>query len=166
MRERLVRLAGTALLLASVSVPSAAEQAMQIPYDPAAAACYRDLRRAPVLGSGIEQMQTAARREAAFAVRLHEVQELRSRVAKEYRALPAREESMREESSFVCAADDLLEAMFSGEAAKVQALPAPARASRSNELLRLLRGITLDPQWNEVIRARIGARLRQNPRGR
>jgi hypothetical protein len=166
MPERLLRWAGILALLfvescGWIQAVAGGGHAMQIPYDAAAGPCYRDLKKAPVLGPGLEQMLAAARREGALEARLHDVQEIRSRLVKDYRALAQRDEAMREESLFVCAANDMLEAMFSAEAEAIRTLPEPERARRADAATRLLNGIHLDPQWNDSIRPRIAEKIRK-----
>jgi len=164
MLEGLARL--SAILLMGVALgwelkaAAGGGQTMRIPFVPEAASCYRDVKKAPVLGPGFDEMLAAARREGDFAARLHEMQDLRMRLVKDYRAQP-RPEAMQEESVFVCAANDLLEAMFSTEAEKLSSVPAKERASRADELVRLVRDIRLDPQWNDYTRNRIVERIRK-----
>ena len=110
-------------------------------------------------------MLAAARRAGNFEARLHDVQDLRTRLVKDYRAQPQRLEALREESLLVCAANDLLEAMFSAEAEKLPSLPANERGSHADLLLRLVRAIHLDPQWNDYTRNRIAERIRKQRAG-
>lgn len=133
MLEGAARLGAILVLCAAVDCELRAAagggQAMRIPFDAEADSCYREIKKAPVLGPGFDHMLEAARREGNFEARLKDVQGLRKRLVEEYRAKPQRSEAMREESLFVCAANDLLEAMFSAEGEKLASLSGKERAS-------------------------------------
>jgi hypothetical protein len=134
-------------------------QTMRIPFDAEAGSCYSDVKQAPILGPGLEQMLAAARRQDKFEARLRGVQDLRLHLVKHYGELPFRPESMSEGNSFACAANDLLEAMFTAEVETLRSLATVERTKRSNILLRQVQGIELDPQWNDHIRPRIIQRI-------
>ena len=136
-------------------------QTMRIPFDAEARSCYSDVKQAPVLGPGLEQMLAAARRQDNCEARLRGVQDLRLNLVKRYGDLPFRPESMSEGNSFACAANDLLEAMFTAETETLHSLAPVERTKRGNLLVRQVQGIELDPQWNDHIRPRIVQRIQQ-----
>jgi hypothetical protein len=136
-------------------------QTMRTPFDAEAGSCYNDVKQAPILGPGLEQMLAAARRKDTFEARLRSVQDLRLHLVKNYGELPFRPESMSEGNSFACAANDLLEALFTAEVETLRSLAIVERTKRSNLLLRQVQGIELDPQWNDHIRPRILHRIQQ-----
>jgi hypothetical protein len=136
-------------------------QIMRIPFDTETGSCYRDVKQAPILGPGLEQMLAAARGQDKFETRLHSVQDLRLRLVKHYGELPFRPESMSEGNSFACAANDILEAMFTAEVEVLRSLATVERTKRSDLLLRQVQGLELDPQWNDHIRPRIVHRIQQ-----
>jgi hypothetical protein len=141
-------------------------QTMRIPFDAEAGSCYNAVKQAPILGPGLEQMLAAARRPDKFEARLRGVQNLRHDLVKHYGELPFRPESMNEGNSFACAANDLLEAMFTAEVETLRSLAVVDRTKRSNLLLRQVQGIDLDPQWNDHIRPRIVQRIQQTSQTR
>jgi hypothetical protein len=130
---------------------------MLIPHDPAAKRCYEDLKNIRVFGPGIERLIEVAKSQQTFGSRLTTLQKLRDELVDEFRALPASRDSIGQQDMFVCAADDVMEAMFDEETTKLSELPPDARAARGEVLAKLVRSITLDPRWNAYTREQIAA---------
>ena len=127
---------------------------MKLPFQRVNQRCYKEVKKAPVLGEGVERMMVLARSGEPFEARLKAVLETRRNVVEEYRWRPLLRESLREESNFVCAADDLLEAMFSGEIDRLR-----KQGGALDALLTRLNELDLNPQWRDETRPRIAARI-------
>jgi hypothetical protein len=111
-----------------------------------------------VLGPALDNMLAAARAHATFAVRLRRVLDERERTVNAWRKTAPPTGYSKEENAFVCAGDDLLEAMFMSEVRAIRARPAAAARARGlDELRHLLQSTELNPSWNDYARQRIQA---------
>lgn len=131
---------------------------MKLPYNPDAKVCYEGLKKDKLLGPGIDKMTAlASAAGSSFEKRLGDVQKWRYELV---RQMGDSRMETRVESHFVCAANDVLEGLFSAEAEELKKVPDAAdREARVRFLLKALEGIQLDPAWNDYARARIAGRI-------
>jgi hypothetical protein len=117
--------------------------------------CYEGVERIGILGPAVTAMTQHAREDAPFARRLEEIMRARRTAVEAFRKQTAGDPKDMEESVFVCAADDLLEAVFLHEVEEAHRQPPAERAPRLDFLRKAVRGLDLNPAWNDYTRKRI-----------
>jgi hypothetical protein len=138
----------------STSCTGGANMALKLPLHAEAQICYQDTQKTEVLGPGLDRMIRLAGTQEIFSERLRTVNEERRRVVAADRARSSNADFSREGDRFVCAADDLTEAMFLAEVERLRDQSSDRRAEL-DALGRLLDATDLNPQWNDYARARI-----------
>jgi hypothetical protein len=139
---------------------------MKLPYRPDAKTCYTDVKKVPVLGEAIDRMIAESDKDASFESRLKAILDLRMKSAEAYRERPLHDAALKEESAYVCAGDDVLEAAFMGEIERIASLPQTDRAKPLDAVTTALDSTELDPRWNTYIRPRIAGRVAEVRAGR
>jgi hypothetical protein len=91
--------------------------------------------------------------------RVKAVLEIRSTSVERYRERPRHDAELREESAYVCAGDDLLQAAFMHELDRIAALPATERGQALDRVAGALDHTDLGPRWNTYTRPRIAGRI-------
>lgn len=156
MKRELIAFAFTAL---AALTACNRDSDMHKSYRPDAAGCYADVRKVRFLGEAVDRMVAESRREAAFEARLAAIMNTRRTAVEQYREQPRYDAMLKEESAFVCAANDLLEAAFVREAERIAALPPSDRGAAFDQLTAALNRTELDPPWNTYARKRIADRV-------
>jgi hypothetical protein len=128
---------------------------MKLPLHDAAAHCYAEVEHIDVLGPAVAVMMRHARENASFPKRLEEIMRARIEAVNAFEDNAKGEPKDREESLFVCAANDLLEATFLKEVEQASKRPPDERAARLEFVRKAVLGLELNPVWNEYARKRI-----------
>jgi hypothetical protein len=128
---------------------------LKLPLQDAAKHCYTEVERMEILGPAVAAMTRQARDGAPFSRRLDEIVRIRREAVGAFREWAAGVPKDREESIFVCAADDLLEAAFLREVEQARAKPPEERTSRLEFVSGAVLGLSLNPSWDTYARKRI-----------
>lgn len=149
-------LASLAILQAALGVncTGGARVTLKLPLHPEARICYQEARRTQVLGDGLDKMIRLAEGPEPFKERLRAMNEERRRVVTAARLKSGDADFSREADRFVCAADDLTEALFLAEVERIRAHRTNRREAELDALEQLLDATALNPQW-DYARARI-----------
>ena len=134
---------------------------VKLPLHDAATHCYTEVKHIDVLGPAVAAMMRHAREDAPFAKRLEDIMRARREAVNMFHDRAKGEPKDREESLFVCAADDLLEATFQHEVDQAAKSPPEERASRLEFVRKAVLGLELNPVWNEYARKRIADAARK-----
>lgn len=134
---------------------------VRLPLHDAAAHCYAEVKHIDVLGHAVAVMMRHAREDAPFPKRLEEIMRARREAVNAFHDHAKGEPKDREESLFVCAADDLLEATFQNEVEEASKSPLEERVSRLDFVRKAALGLELNPVWNEYARKRIADAIKK-----